>query len=574
MSRIFPFVALALFAMASAAAAQSGDNVLLVVNESSAESGRIAERYARTRSVPQSQIVRIKVDAAADEVARKVFEDQIQTPISDWLRANSAQDRILYIVLTKGIPLRVQGTAGRAGTVASVDSELTLLYRRLAGSDVTSVGSLPNPYYVGDGDVARARPFSHQNSDIYLVTRLDGFTVDDVLGLIKRGAAPARGGKIILDQKGGFGDVGGDAWLKAAADWMTANGLGDRVMLETTSRPVGKETGVLGYYSWGSSDPAATTRHVEIAFEPGAIAAMFVSSDARTFKEPPPDWKIGSWTDRAKFFAGSPQSLSGDLIRDGVTGVAGHVAEPYLDATIRPDILFPAYLSGFNLAESYYLAMPYLSWQTVVGGDPLCAPSPRKALQPSDIDKGIDPATELPALILAQKAPGTDSVRYRHRRSAAAAARRRAQGERRRGRCAEGTRGSHGARRSTDRGSSAAGRDLRVEQGLRQGDREVPEGPRSGAVQHDRAQQPGLLPRRAQRPAGGGHRLRGARLHAVEERARRRGHARLDSAPAGTRQGGSPTAGAGRSGTSSERGREAARCGGVCGGWHAGRGCA
>ena len=78
---------------------------------------------------------------------------------------------------------------------------------------------------------------------------------------------------------------------------------------------------------------------------PGAIAGMFVSTDGRTFKEPPAAWTIGPWTDRARFFAGSPQSLAGDLIREGVTGVAGHVAEPFLDATIRPDILFPAYLS-------------------------------------------------------------------------------------------------------------------------------------------------------------------------------------------------------------------------------------
>jgi len=45
--------------------------------------------------------------------------------------------------------------------------------------------------------------------------------------------------------------------------------------------------------------------------------------------------------------------------------------------------------------------MPYLSWQTVVIGDPLCAPFPRRVLQPADIDKGIDPATELPALFAA-----------------------------------------------------------------------------------------------------------------------------------------------------------------------------
>ena len=43
-------------------------------------------------------------------------------------------DRIFYIVLTKGIPLRISGSGGRAGTAASVDSELTLLYRKLVGT--------------------------------------------------------------------------------------------------------------------------------------------------------------------------------------------------------------------------------------------------------------------------------------------------------------------------------------------------------------------------------------------------------------------------------------------------------
>jgi tetratricopeptide (TPR) repeat protein len=86
------------------------------------------------------------------------------------------------------------------------------------------------------------------------------------------------------------------------------------------------------------------------------------------------------------------------LIRDGITGVAAQVSEPYLDATIRPQILFPAYLAGFNLAESFYLAMPSLSWQTLIVGDPLCTPFPRKPLSSEDLHQGIDPETELPAL--------------------------------------------------------------------------------------------------------------------------------------------------------------------------------
>jgi tetratricopeptide (TPR) repeat protein len=40
--------------------------------------------------------------------------------------------------------------------------------------------------------------------------------------------------------------------------------------------------------------------------------------------------------------------------------------------------------------------MPYLSWQTLVIGDPLCAPFPHTPLATLAIDAGLDPATELP----------------------------------------------------------------------------------------------------------------------------------------------------------------------------------
>ena len=389
--------------VAAPALAQTGDNVLLIVNQASADSVRIAEHYARVRGVPQTQVVRITVDAVADEIERPAFDSQIQTPIAEWIRRHSAQDRILYIVLTKGVPLRIRGTSGRSGTIASVDSELTLLYRTLTGEDPSLIGPLPNPYFLGDAQVTQAKAFSHQGVDIYLVTRLDGYTVDDVLKLIDLGAAPVREGRILLDERAGSDNSGGNTWLQQTADWMAGHGFGDRVVLERSGQAVGGKKPVLGYYSWGSNDPGITTRTPGLGFVPGAIAGMFVSTDARTFHEPPASWATGPWVDRTKFFANSPQSLSGDLIREGVTGVAGHVAEPYLDATIRPNILFPTYLSGFNLAEAFYLAMPFVSWQTVVVGDPLCAPFPRKVLQPSEIDPGVDAFTGLPALFSARR---------------------------------------------------------------------------------------------------------------------------------------------------------------------------
>ncbi len=394
-------LALVLLAGVSPAGAQTGDNVLLVINDASPVSEKIASHYARTRGVPQENLVHIQVEAN-DEVARADYERLIEAPIGQWLMRTGAQDRILFIVLTKGVPLRIGGTSGRGGTVASVDSELALLYRKLTGIPVAASGPLPNPYFLGEAAVTQARLFSHQTHDIFLVTRLDGFTEADVLGVIDRGAAPAREGRIVLDGKAAWDDQG-NKWLQAAADWLAAHGFKDRAVFDATSRVVTGEKDVLGYYSWGSNDPAIKVRRFGFTYAPGAIAAMFVSSDGRTFDEPPADWRIGTWENRSSFFANSPQSLAGDLIREGVTGVAGHVAEPYLDATIRPQILFPAYLSGFTLAEAFYLAMPYLSWQTVVVGDPLCAPFPRTGLSPSEIDQGLDAATEMPVFFGARR---------------------------------------------------------------------------------------------------------------------------------------------------------------------------
>ena len=180
-------------------------------------------------------------------------------------------------------------------------------------------------------------------------------------------------------------------------------GFGDRVIFDDTDKVLRDYSDVLGYYSWGSNDPAVKTRNFGMKFTAGALAGMFVSSDGRTFTEPPADWQVGSYDKQSTDFAGSPQSLAGDLIREGVTGIAAHVSEPYLEGTIRPNILFPAYLSGFNLIESFYLAMPYLSWQTIVVGDPLCAPFAGITLPADEIDPGIDPETELPAFFGSRK---------------------------------------------------------------------------------------------------------------------------------------------------------------------------
>lgn len=390
------WLALLLFVVvARPAQAQTAENVLVVINDNSPESREIGEFYVKAREIPAGNVVHIKT-VIDETIQPALYTLTVQAPISNVLVKNNLLDRVLYIVLTKGVPLRIQGTSGPDGTVASVDSELTLLYRRLTGRDVLTRGKVANPYFLGAKPIAEATAFTHRDHDIYLVSRLDAFTVDEAKSLVIKGMKPSRDGRVVLDQRDALVNRAGEDWLALAAQNLSKEGFGSRVTLETTPKPARDISPVIGYFSWGSTDPQNRVRVVKMDFSPGALAATFVSTDARTFKEPPANWMPTNVNDRAQFFGGSPQSLVGDLIREGATGVAGQVSEPYLESAVRPDVLFPAYLSGFNLIESFYLAIPHLSWETVVVGDPLCAPFARKTLSRADIDGGIEAELELP----------------------------------------------------------------------------------------------------------------------------------------------------------------------------------
>src|SRR5262249_12402839 len=149
-------------------------------------------------------------------------------------------------------------------------------YRRMLGVAIPLAGRLPNPYFAGEVAPAPKR-FTHDVADIYLVTRLDAFTVPEVIGLVDRGAAPAKAGEIVLDQKTVGLDKIGDKWLQQAADDLRARGF-ERVLLDRTTDVITGQANVLGYYSWGSNDPAFKRRRTGFSFVPGAIAGMYVSS--------------------------------------------------------------------------------------------------------------------------------------------------------------------------------------------------------------------------------------------------------------------------------------------------------
>jgi uncharacterized protein (TIGR03790 family) len=336
--------------------------VLVVVNQASALSRTVGEYYITRRHVPLANLCRINAPTA-EEIPRAIYDKQIAATIATCLKSKRLVETVLYVVTTAGVPLRIAGSGeGLQTTMAAVDSELALLYSDLHGSPHHLPGPFPNPFF------ENRATFKHPQFPMYLATRLAGYDFADIKGLVDRALLAKNTGKFVIDLKA-QDHTSGNEWLREAAARLPK----DRVILDETNRVLLNERDVIGYASWGSNDPQRTQRYLGFEWLPGAIMTEFVSFNARTFAVPPKEWTIGTWSDQKTYFAGQPQDLTGDYIHEGVTGASGHVFEPFLTFTPRPDLLLPAYYSGRTLAESYYLSIPALSWQNIVIGDPLCS---------------------------------------------------------------------------------------------------------------------------------------------------------------------------------------------------------
>jgi uncharacterized protein (TIGR03790 family) len=262
------------------------------------------------------------------------------------------------------VPLRIPPTENPSkleSDAASVDSELSLLYRRMRGEKIPLPGAVSNPFYR-----QRDTPFRHPFFPMYLVTRLDGYTMADMKGLVDRSLLARNTGKFVIDLRAD-NNTPGNQWLRDAALLLPS----DRVIMDDSAKVLTNIKDVIAYASWGSNDRDHTHRLLHNQWLPGAIATEFVSTDARTFRPPPANWDLGTWAESRSWYAGAPQTLTGDYIHEGASGASGQVDEPFLGYCPRPDFILPAYYSGRNLAESFYMGIPGLSWMNVVIGDPL-----------------------------------------------------------------------------------------------------------------------------------------------------------------------------------------------------------
>lgn len=365
----------------------SPDEVVIVMNADSPISAAIAADYSTRRGV--KKIIRIHcadsaINTANETVSIANYKTQIAGPVSDFLARHK---EINFIVLTKGVPIRIDGgiTGSRdenttGNLLPSVDSYLGAIdYPEMQGAVKISIhGSGAFGYGWLNRYWKATVPFTHAQFGGYLVTRLDGYTQADAESLVTRAIAAETSkiqGKVLLDVQPVFKfkpedieeqplDVTGN--IPDESDYGSWNAdmvktseqlkkYGISYELDTNEVFVGHRSNLLGYFSWGSNDPKYTEKdYKSLRFASGSISDTAVSTSARTFLP-----------------TTGGQSLIADLIPHGVTGIKGYVDEPLLQAIASPSVLMDRYTSGFSLAESFYAASRFVGWEDVVIGDPL-----------------------------------------------------------------------------------------------------------------------------------------------------------------------------------------------------------
>lgn len=382
--------------------------VAVVANGFVEESVELAHYYMKQRGIPKENLIRIKT-TSKEVCSREEYDEEIAAPVREFLRKRGGKGAIHTLVTMYGVPLRVnpptlskegktqlkklQGeldalrkrlkqaddqsrdeTAGLKTSIAVLEGQLKALnkseYRVAVDSELALVladdypldGWVVNPFFLGAGQ--QAGPVG--KDEVLFVARLDGPTEQIVRRIIDDSLATEAQG------------LKGTAYFDAR--W---------------KRPTKEELGGTAFYDHSIHRAVARVRtdqrlpvvvnDQQALFAPGEApeAALYCGwyslsryVDAFTWKRGSVGYHIASG-ECATLRPGSGQGWCKRMLESGVAATLGPVGEPYLQAFPPPEAFFALLLDGsYSLVESYFLSLPFLSWQMVLIGDPLYRPFP------------------------------------------------------------------------------------------------------------------------------------------------------------------------------------------------------
>jgi uncharacterized protein (TIGR03790 family) len=294
-------------------------DVGVIVNLNSPESVEIGNYFSSARNIPSQNILYVNVPNT--EVINDSVFNVLRTQIETEILSSGLENTLNYLVTTKGVPLRRSGidcivNQGN-GDCGSVDSELSLILGPHA-SNITQSSAFLHPYF--DQNVH----FTRSQFGMYLVTRLDGFTVGDVKQMIGRSGPNTPVNPFIVQQILDLNEAQSmdslyfmDTYINPALDefqlgnWLTLTDL--------NTAPITNQENVLSYLSTGHGPLPDYNQN--FSFVPGSFAALTTCATASAFDS------VSS--SNANF------TLS-DLIAQGCTAAHGYVNCIYFHNYLEP----------------------------------------------------------------------------------------------------------------------------------------------------------------------------------------------------------------------------------------------
>lgn len=377
---------------------EAAGRVVVLANADDSESRRIAEYYATKRGIPADNIIALSLPKAEtiswrefvvgvwqplqDELIRRGWIDAIPMKLIDEAgrrKVAPSGHRMSYLVVCRGVPLRINHdtalydvTPGKTERPefqinrSAVDAELSLLAH----------GPYPINGYVSNPLFRVKQPSDLLAGTVVKVARLDGPAASDVIAMIDGAIeAEANGliGRTYVDVRGPHAQ--GNNWMESVIKALTAADFAPDTHRGTGTFPdTARMDAPAVYMGWYAGNVNGPFGLPGFRFAPGAIAVHIHSYSAQTLRSDSKAW-------------------CGPFIARGAAATTGAVFEPYLQMMHHLDLLTEALLRGESLGDAAYYALPVLSWQNVLLGDPLYRPFRR------DLDWQLKHRDALPPLL-------------------------------------------------------------------------------------------------------------------------------------------------------------------------------
>lgn len=374
MIRFLCFLISSTLALHAVPAPPDPESVAILYNSSSPDSKALAEFYAKARKIPADQLVGLEL-SETEEIDRKTFNETLRDRLireydrREWWergrddKGNLApkHSKIRVLVCMRGVPSRIAREPGAPAPKpgeqpfvhsdeASVDSELALL----GIEGLPLAGPLANPFFKA------GKPFADAGLPMTLVGRIDAPTREICERMIRDAIETEKTGlwgMSVIDVAQKYSNMPeGDPALENIVKAHRELGIpviADRFADTLPTHYPLRDTAI--YFGWYDYHVSGPFLDPAFRFKKGAVAAHLHSFSAAQLRDPAKNW-------------------SAPLLARGAAATLGNVYEPYLQMTHHFDIFQTRLLAGHCLVEAAYMALPVLSWQNVVLGDPLYRP--------------------------------------------------------------------------------------------------------------------------------------------------------------------------------------------------------